>query len=255
MREWWDGIIVCTTLFILHHTIQLNIPRNMNRILVVGGSILLAVGASPARTVLDGPARPAPRWALHSNEPVKQDIELTFAVTLSNTDKLEESLLKVSSPSSADYGKLFTLEQVEQLTRPAPEALEVVSAFLRSYGAADIQYSSGFLRAVLPVEMAEKMLEAKYSTFRHEQTGEVATRCSSYSLPEEVARHVDFVAPTVGFPQPMQVRPEGVHTADTYQNTPQSLRALYGLDDAMGGKSEARQGKQPLLCCDTDFMS
>lgn len=113
---------------------------------------------------------------------------------------------------------------------------------------------------MFPVETAENMLEAKYSTFRHEQTGALATRCASYSLPDEVARYVDFVAPTIHFPQPMQVRAEG-RTADAYQNTPDSLRALYGLDDSVGGKSGARQGERcasgsyPILKPNSHYVS
>ena len=37
-------------------------------------------------------------------------------------------------------------------------------------------------------QVAEKMLETKYSTFGHRVTSHTAVRCESYSLPEEVAK-------------------------------------------------------------------
>lgn len=218
----------------------------MKSALFVGGSVLLATGVSQAVTVT---GKTPPAWSVHSTEPSKSHIELTFAVSLSNSERLEQTLLRVSSPSSADYGKLLTLQQVEEMTRPSSDALSAVSGFLAEHGAKDIQYSSGFLRAVLPISVAEKMLSTKYSSFIHGPTGRVAVRCANYSLPADIAEHVDFVAPTIGFPQAMQVQPIQSGAAQAYQNTPDSLRDLYGLGDAMGGVSGARQGESERCPC------
>jgi tripeptidyl-peptidase I len=166
-----------------------------------------------------------------------------------NTDQLHDTLLAVSSPKSPSYGKLLNLEEVNALTSPSAESLKEVSTYMASFGATDVSYSSGFLRATVSIETAEKMLSTKYSTFKHSITGDVAVRCEEYSLPDHVAEHVNFVSPTVNFPQPF-LRTQAVKSdsSENTQNTPDSLRELYGVGDSMGNnQASATQGVTAFL--------
>lgn len=167
-----------------------------------------------------------------------QKVQLTFAVKLSNKENLHDKLMSVSDPVSPSYGKLLTLDEVNQFTGPSENSYQTVKTYLSSFGINDVEYNSGFARATMPIEVAEKMLSAKYNRYRH-SSGREALRCSEYHLPEEVAKVVDFVAPTVNFPSGVQVKAELV--AASVQNTPDSLRALYNVNDVMGGASDARQ--------------
>ncbi len=206
--------------------------------------LAVAAGCGAQAAMMESAQAPSSlsSWKLKSSQVDKSHIELTFAVKISNTAELEDRLLKVSTPSSSQYGKLLTLEEVEALTKPSQQSLESVTNFLRMHGVEEgVSYSSGFLRAVVPLTVAEKMLTTKYNTFHHVRSGHEAVRCANYSLPDDVATHVDFVAPTVNFPQAMYVNSVS-KVAETSQNTPHSLRELYGLGDALGGKSDARQG-------------
>ena len=80
----------------------------------------------------------------------------------------------------------------------------------------------------------------------------MAVRCEDYFLPDHVAEHVSFVSPTVYFPQPF-LRTQEAGTAkagstDNTQNTPDSLRELYGVGDAMGNnQASATQGVTAFL--------
>jgi tripeptidyl-peptidase-1 len=154
--------------------------------------------------------------------------------------------MSVSSPKSPSYGKLLSLEEIHALTSPSTQALKEVSTYMASFGATDISYSSGFLRATVSIDTAEQMLSTKYSTFKHAVTGDVAVRCEDYSLPDHVAEHIDFVSPTVNFPQPF-LRTQAINSEIT-QNTPDSLRELYGVGDAMGNnQASATQGVTAFL--------
>lgn len=164
-------------------------------------------------------------------------IQLTFAVKQSNIAKLETTLLSVSSPKSANYGKLLTLEQVNALTTPKDEHLDAVLDFLRSNGVVEWEISSGFVRATVPVATAEKMLGAEYKQFEHKTTGQKILRCAEYSLPENVAAAVDFVSPTVNFPAPFKPTAIQSDVAAAYQNTPDSLRTLYSVGATQGHNS------------------
>jgi tripeptidyl-peptidase-1 len=169
---------------------------------------------------------------------------------------LHDKLMAVSSPKSPSYGKLLTLEEVNDLTSPSAEAIKDVSLYLASFGVKDVAFSSGFLRATVSIATAEEILTTKYSTYRHSLTGDLAIRCEDYSLPNHVAAHVDFVSPTVNFPKPFL---KTQYVMENTQNTPDSLRELYGLGDAMGGSQAiAKQGVTAFLgqyYLDSDLQS
>ena len=164
-------------------------------------------------------------------------IQLTFAVKQRNVAKLESTLLSVSSPKSPNYGKLLTLEQVNELTLPADAHLDAVLDFLRANGVAEWEISSGFIRTTVPISVAEKMLGTEYKQFTHKATGETVLRCVEYSLPENVAAAVDFVSPTVNFPANFKPTAIQSDVAAAYQNTPDSLRALYSVGATQGHNS------------------
>lgn len=180
-------------------------------------------------------------------------IELTFAVKLSNAESLHDTLIRVSSPSSSDYGKLMSFKEVNELTNPSAEAVREVTAYLSSFGIKNIQISGGFIRAVVDLHIAEKVLSADYQTFQHAESGSITTRCAEYSLPERVAQHVDFVSPAVNFPRPFLVKSQGKQAGDGMNagainfNTPDSLRALYQVNEVQGGKSSTRQAVTAFL--------
>lgn len=191
-------------------------------------------------------------WKIVENADKKlstDKIELTFALKLSNKKELTEKLMSVSTPSSSDYGKLMTLAEVNEFTSPSQQSYDKLKTFLSSFGVDEVDYSSGFVRAVVTVEVAEKMLSTRYNRYRHSISGNEALRCTEYHLPDDLAKDIDFVAPTVNFPAHMQVKAEGTginqevksSVTDVGQNTPDSLRALYNVNDVMGGQSDAHQ--------------
>ena len=51
----------------------------------------------------------------------------------------------------------------------------------------------------IPVDMAEKMLSAKYNIYRHTTSGEEVVRTLSYSLPKELHDHIDVISPCTYF--------------------------------------------------------
>ena len=140
------------------------------------------------------------KWVHLSDAPDLQQIELTFALKLRNTEELHDKLLAVSTPSSKSYGRHLSLEEVNDLTSPSAASIESVKDYIRSFGGKTITYSSGFVRTVVDIEIAEKMLSADYSLYKHMDTSETAVRCSQYELPDKVAALVDFVAPSKPLP-------------------------------------------------------
>jgi len=181
-----------------------------------------------------------PVWKKLGSTPSTNKISLTFAIKQSNAEILAERLLDISSPTSKNYGKILSLQTVNDLSHPSLESLAAVSNFLKENGIAEYEYSSGFIKTTVSVEVAEKLLNTKYHSFTNTESNLSANRCDSYSLPEEIASVVDFVAPTVNFPAPFSAKVD-VGSAAT-SNTPNSLRALYNIGNVQGTRQNgARQ--------------
>lgn len=183
-------------------------------------------------------------WLRQKYDASETNVELTFAVKLNNADKLHNELMRVSSPLSKDYGKLYSHKEIKALTLPSADSISAVTSYLKEFGVNDFKVVGGFVKAVVNVHVAEKLLSTTYNSFAHKTTGEKTVRCTEYSLPEGVSKYVDFVAPTVNFPRPLRVKQE---VSAPTSNTPDSLRALYGVGDAQGGKSAARQAVTAFL--------
>lgn len=111
--------------------------------------------------------------------------------------------------------------------------------------------NSDFIHAVVPVAVAERLLDAPFFEFEHRETGDVAHRVgSSYTLPDDVSEHVDFVAPTVRFPATSRLHVETPARASPLlrglevqqqqygQVTPTSLRKLYNVGDVQASSPD-----------------
>jgi len=212
-----------------------------------GTALLGLLGLASAREVRVAVEREVPAvplgWEAVGQAPRGETLELFFAVRQSGVEQLQEALMRVSSPSSPDYGMHLSNEQVNAMTAPKQEDIDVVSAFLREHGVEPraATPNSDVLVATVPVESAELMLDTSYVQLKH-SSGEVATRApGGYSLPPKVAAAVDFVAPTVHVPgvrRPTTSQAnQGLNATGFGFNTPKNLRSLYSIGDAEGKAS------------------
>lgn len=153
----------------------------------------------------------------------------------------------MSSPKSVNYGKQWSLDEINQLTAPTQDNVDTVISFLTEHDVSEWEFVSGFLRATVSVETAEKMLDTQYKEYVHKTDGHKVLRCSDYSLPEHVASVIDFVSPTVNFPANFKPTVQTDASAATYQNTPTSLRELYGVNTTGSYNIKARQAVTAFL--------
>lgn len=195
------------------------------------------------RVVLEMEVPLPTNWQL-SDTPPSAEIELTFAVKQSGLRELHDALMRVSTPSSPDYGRHLSNEEVQNMTAPAPHHVEVVTAFLRAHGVEPhaATPNQDFIAASVPVDVAEKMLSTKYVRLLHSSGAEITRAPTGYSLPAEVAAAVDFVGPTVHIPGVHRPRaPKSLHgTANESGfgfNSPKNLRSLYSIGAAEGKAS------------------
>jgi tripeptidyl-peptidase-1 len=172
-------------------------------------------------------------------------VELTFMVKQTKVPELERVLLQVSDPKSNMYGQHWSNEDVHALIAPKKESIEAVMQHLSKHGVNGVAASpnSDMITADVTVELAEKLLNAKYFRFQHSETGHVAHRTLSYNLPDDVRQHVDFVSPTVRLPAVHRPTVSESSSADltapqnSSLNTPAVLRRLYSVGDEVGKKA------------------
>ncbi|KAH9833454.1 peptidase S8/S53 domain-containing protein [Rhodofomes roseus] len=169
---------------------------------------LIASGApANSRTVVHESRNHVPRgWnAIRRADP---GLILPFRIGLAqpNIENIEAYLLDVSHPSSPNYGKHWAPGRIAETFRPSRESIDTVRAWLAEAGGLDaarvnLSAGGGWLQADLTVEEAERLLETEYHVYQFEGDEErTHVAChEKYHLPEDVAKHVEIVTPTLHF--------------------------------------------------------
>ena len=203
--------------------------------------IISAVIGIATSKVFNHPGVPT-EWVRKGRVDPNEKLQLIFAVSQSEVgkEKLETELLARSDPENKEmYGKWMSKEQIDNMLRN-PTATNAVAAFVRSHfnGPQDsFTLTSGgdFLQVQTTAAKAESMLKAKYYHYTHKNGKTTIVRLSnSYDIPEEIARHVDFIGPTHRFPKVQSLKVAGSNATPNDNVTPDFLKKLYSVGNARG---------------------
>ncbi len=203
------------------------------------------------------PARPDPSTRVRLTVAVKHDAAGAAA--------LERELLRRSDPENADfYGRWLTAAQVDALVAPSPDAVRAVRRWLEDAGATEVAATGtgDWVSATLTVADVEERLlggrdgeAARYHHYTHgdntDDDGDsgdalrILRLNATYTLPAEVAAHVDFIGPSVRFPVVQRRRlpaPQGKGRRRLFGPSgdsvdPEFLRNLYNASDAVASPS------------------
>ncbi|KAF8189623.1 family S53 protease [Mycena galopus ATCC 62051] len=210
-------------------------------------SLFSPSAASPtfhARAMHSSRAAAPPGFVSLGNAPADQSIKLRFALASNDVPGLERALLDVSTPSSPHYGKHLTNAEVNTYLAPSNEALAAVHGWLTSNNVTGVSSGAAgdWLTATIPISRVNDLLGANYETFQHLDSGISYLRTLSYSLPTEVAGHIDDIHPSTSFDRSVSARsvlsvphPRSVGGASFVPEscnttiTPACLQALYGI--------------------------
>ncbi|XP_051048514.1 tripeptidyl-peptidase 1 [Phodopus roborovskii] len=179
-----------------------------------------------------------PGWVSLGRVDPEEELSLTFALKQQNLERLSELVQAVSDPSSPQYGKYLTLEDVAELVQPSPLTLSTVQKWLLAAGARNCHSvtTQDFLTCWLSVWQAELLLPG--AEFHRYVGGPAETHVvrspHPYQLPQALAPHVDFVGGLHRFPPTSSLRqrpePQGVKTVGLHLGvTPSVLRQRYNL--------------------------
>ncbi|TFY79415.1 hypothetical protein EWM64_g4597 [Hericium alpestre] len=129
-------------------------------------------------------------------------LNLRLALVQSNFKSLEDKFYAVSTPGNAEYGQHLSKEQVEALVAPSSDTASAVKDWLSSHGISSntISPAGEWVGINVTVQQVNTLLDADYSTFTHQSTGQQTVRTLSYSIPADLKSHLSLVHPTVAFP-------------------------------------------------------
>ncbi|MCJ1309035.1 hypothetical protein MMC25_002690 [Agyrium rufum] len=122
---------------------------------------------------------------------------LSVALKQQNLDQLESLIYAVSTPGSAKYGQHMEGDAVSALIAPSKEANAAVVAWLKSAGVKTIHSDGSYVNFAAKVGTMNKVLNTEFK--HYEKSGVRKLRTTQYSVPDDVAEHVDFLHPTVFF--------------------------------------------------------
>lgn len=207
-----------------------------------------------------------PRWSTKMTLPrsLNPQLQMRIALTQQNLQHSEDFLMSVSDPISPLFAQHWTPEKITSTFAPSEESIEYVTKWL-IYSGVDAEQiarsrDGGWLHFPIGVNEAEGLLRAKYHVYSDEVTGEKQLACESYSIPESVKEHIDFIMPTVHLiPRPsksarslnkrkshdlslqpiktstlalsdQRMKPKDLSICDSF-TTPDCLRALYNMPE------------------------
>ncbi|KAF2793075.1 subtilisin-like protein [Melanomma pulvis-pyrius CBS 109.77] len=216
------------------------------------GSLLAAQGfADPFEKLFSVPKG----WKLQAPAVDEQVLKLQIALQQGDAKGFEQAVLDMSTPSNPKYGKHFQdHEEMKRMLLPSAESVSVVSAWLKAAGIDDVEDDSDWVTFKTTVGVANKMLDTEFAWYiSEEEKPRKVLRALEYSVPDDVAQHINLVQPTTRFAA-IRTNHEtereifGIQLASTASNavncdatiTPECLKTLYKIDYKPDPKSGSK---------------
>ena len=141
------------------------------------------------------------RWMRRDRVRPEALLPVRIGLAQRNLEDAEEYLMDVSHPSSPNYGKHWTSEEVIDFFKPSDETVETVRQWLIEGGIpADIITHSdnkAWLAFHAPSKQVESLLHTEYHEYEDLRTGGVLPACDRYHLPKHIQKYVDYITPGV----------------------------------------------------------
>lgn len=176
-------------------------------------SMASLAAAKQAMVIKESVSAP-PDWVRRGPAPDLHRINLQIALKQRDVSTLEQQLLDIADPDSVNYGKWLNQEQVTSYLQPAEASIGAVRRWLAEHGIEEKvskrSVAGDWITADVTVSQARALLgEADFAVWEHRSTGEQLVRAIEYSLPRNVAEHVDLVGPTTYFSQIRALNKQG----------------------------------------------
>jgi tripeptidyl-peptidase-1 len=147
-------------------------------------------------------------WKRASRAAGDSILPLRIGLTQSNLDVAYDRLMDITHPSSENYGKHLTQDEVIDLFAPQEESITAVREWLVQSGVNGTRIkhykTKGWLSIDMPVREAEKLFQTQYHEVEHQ--GTIRLGCDEYSVPKHIQEHIDYITPGVKLSPPLRKR-------------------------------------------------
>ena len=191
-------------------------------------------------------SRPGPR---PSYGRVRRDLSSSFTRRVLDTDRAR------SNPSSPNYAKFWTPEEVTEAFKPSDESVEAVHTWLVDAGIAKSSIThtanKAWLAFFATASQAEQLLHTEYYEHQDTVTGGILPACDQYHLPKHIQKHVDYVTPGVNLLAPVD-GPSGhsVELKRSLEARTQRTPGARALISDLAPKPKPPQNASDLSICD-----
>ncbi|KKA20298.1 Tripeptidyl-peptidase I [Rasamsonia emersonii CBS 393.64] len=171
-------------------------------------------------------------------------MQFRLAIRQERAAEFEQLAINIATPGHEMYGKHMKRDEIKAFLRPSSEISEIILSWLKSEGVSEdlIEDNGDWIKFIVPVKQAERMLDTRFYYFRDTITGMYKIRTLEYSVPRAIRPFIHLIQPTTRFGQ---VRPQksfvfdlkkaldagNVETDCNSIVTPDCLRKLYKLRD------------------------
>eukprot|EP00316_Scyphosphaera_apsteinii_P011229 CAMPEP_0119307148 /NCGR_PEP_ID=MMETSP1333-20130426/7721_1 /TAXON_ID=418940 /ORGANISM="Scyphosphaera apsteinii, Strain RCC1455" /LENGTH=758 /DNA_ID=CAMNT_0007310623 /DNA_START=26 /DNA_END=2302 /DNA_ORIENTATION=+ len=128
-------------------------------------------------------------------------VQFTISLRQRNIPKLKRLALEVSTPGHASYGRFLSTREIDELTRPSPEARNAISTWLSEAGVHDATFERENVFVSCPVGLASALLETTFSVYKRGSKA-IIRASSGYKVPDGIAKNVATIFGLHGIPRP-----------------------------------------------------
>lgn len=161
-------------------------------------SLAAFVSTTVASSVFESVHQVPRGWTFVRNAYADESVKLRVSLKQQNVDDLYQKVMEVSTPDHSSYGKHYEGHELRSLLKPSEETSNVAISWLQDSNITAITDDGDYVLFSSSVETANKLLNTKFAWYTNAENQKVI-RSLSYSVPGNVASHINFVQPTTRF--------------------------------------------------------
>ncbi|KAE9377811.1 putative Tripeptidyl-peptidase sed2 [Stipitochalara longipes BDJ] len=138
-------------------------------------------------------------WSFIRKANGTEPIKLRISLKQQNVDHFYEKLLEVSTPDHPNYGMHYEGHELRSLLQPREESSRAAINWLSENNITTVKDEGDYLLFSTDVFTANRILRTEFGYYQARQTKQQVLRARSYSVPDEVREHINFVQPITRF--------------------------------------------------------
>jgi len=219
-------------------------------LLLLAAALAFAMEAPLGRRVRYFRAGPPKEFTRVGRTHPDKECHFSLALPQRNMDVLEETVLRISNPKDADYGKWLTKQQIFDLIGTPRHIVEDVRSWLfsvdnRIKGLRSLDFTGDSFLVSCSCAYAEALFQTEIHDFHNfDRSVTVSKHFGSLSVPEELDSAIELITGITDFsPARLEVvRSSGnALRQQQYCNTPPSMRELYNMSSSDVASSSVSQ--------------